>query len=162
MRCTQNADRYFLIGDNGVTLAAYQSLLVETAETVATPYNVFGIVTGKGAQIFRGTFISTGKINPGFNSKLKIGIYNGSNNPFVIRRGDPLCSCVFFEMELSILAPLKSYDDGAAPLDYLLTVTEKTKLWLRRNKDYFSIILPLVAILVAIASVAVTVWLKRK
>jgi hypothetical protein len=48
------------------------------------------------------------------------------------------------------------------PLDYLLTLTEKTKLWLRRNKDYFSIILPVLAILVAIASVTVTIWLKGK
>jgi deoxycytidine triphosphate deaminase len=107
-RCyKQNQDRYFLIG-NGITLGAYQSLLVETAEKVATPYNVFGIVTGKGAQIFRGTFISTGKINPGFNNKLKIGIYNGSGNPLVIRKGEPLCSCLFLEMESSISAPLRN------------------------------------------------------
>ncbi|HEX4808660.1 MAG TPA: hypothetical protein VH325_07015 [Bryobacteraceae bacterium] len=89
-RCyKQNEDRYFLIGE-GVTLGARQSLLVDTAEKVATPYNVFGLVTGKGSQIFKGTFISTGKINPGFNNKLKIGIYNGSNNPFIIRRGERL------------------------------------------------------------------------
>lgn len=161
-RCyRQMEDRYFLIGD-GVTIGAYQSLLFETAQTVAMPYNVFGVVTGKGGHIFKGWFVSTGKINPGFRNKLKIGIYNGSNTSFVVRSGDPLCSCVFFEMESSISTPLKNYDDGATPSECLLTFQERAKLWLRLNKDYFSILLPVLAIFVSIFALATNIWLRGR
>jgi hypothetical protein len=85
-RCyRQNEDRYFQIVDDGVPIAAYQSLLVETAK-----------------------------------------------------------------------------DDDALPVSYLLSLTQRAQLWLRRHREYLSIVVPILALAASIAAVLVNIWIRKR
>lgn len=67
----------FEIPKDGVQVKPRQSIVVYTRQRFKLSYNVFGVVTGKGKYIFKGCFLSTGKIDPGFEGCLKIGFFNG-------------------------------------------------------------------------------------
>jgi deoxycytidine triphosphate deaminase len=87
------------IPTGGLILRAGQAAVVYTDEQVWLPHNVFGLVAGKGTLIFHGVFISPGKIDPGFQDRLRIGILNASNAPLRLTPGMAICSCTFFQME---------------------------------------------------------------
>lgn len=97
----------------GITLAARRAVVIETREVVGAPANVFGMVMGKGKYIFQGVFVSTGKIDPGFFGRLRIGIYNGGHRHVVFKRNEPFCSCWFFHVETTL--PRQTRKTALAP-----------------------------------------------
>lgn len=86
----------------GITLRPRRAIVVYTNERVCVPHNVFGIVSGKGSLIYHGVFVSHGKIDPGFQDYLRVGILNGSDRPIQIKPGMLICSCSFFQMDSHI------------------------------------------------------------
>lgn len=145
----QNSNQQYMITDSGIALTPHQSILIETKEEIALPDNAFGLVTGKGLRIFRGTFISTGKIDPGFIGKLKIGIYNGSDKEIQLKKGVPLCTCVFFEMETNLPLPKKKKTDNSDRKPKPIGKKEQTKLWIKENYKFVSTILSIIAIFIS-------------
>jgi len=147
-----NEEKAYLITDDGIQLAPFQSILLEVKQQIANPFNVFGLVTGKGLKIFEGVFISTGKINPGFQGKLKIGIYNGSKKKITLKNGMPLCTCVFFEMESNIKIPLKNKTDNsnisAKPIGKVKSFKNKVK----ENKEFLAIAISILALIASFTS----------
>ncbi len=97
--CTDN--RYYAIPEDGLSLRPRESVVIETRQVVGVPLNAFGLVTGKGKFIFQGVLVSSGKIDPGFCDKLRIGLYNGGHEVVTIRKGEAFCTCCFFELESS-------------------------------------------------------------
>ncbi len=149
----QNDNTAYEVTSEGIILAPFQSILVETAEEVALPFNVFGLVTGKGLQIFQGTFISTGKINPGFCDKLKIGIYNGGKKKITLMKGSSLCTCVFFAMESNLRTPLKAKPDSSVRAMRPIGRLKKISLWLKENKELLAIIISILALIASLSNV---------
>lgn len=98
---SKSGDKLGLSGE-GYTLRAGHSVVVYTAERVYLPLNVLGLLSGKGSLIYYGVFISQGKIDPGFQDYLKIGLYNGSKAPLQLKTGMPICSCSLFQMETHV------------------------------------------------------------
>lgn len=145
-------NKYYDFPEDGIHVKAFTSILVESEQKLGLPYNIFGLVTGKGNKIFQGTFISTGKINPGFNGKLKIGLFNGSDKSITIKKGDPLCTCVFFEMESSMTAPHKSYEDNFQKANYFKTSLQSFKSWSLNNKDVILMITTFTALIFSIVA----------
>ena len=92
-------DGYYAMPEEGLTLKPGTSAVIETEQVIGLPHNVFGIVTGKGKFIFQGVFISSGKVDPSFYAKLRIGVFNGGRSSITLRKGDPFCYVTFFEME---------------------------------------------------------------
>lgn len=142
--------QHFTITDEGVYIEPFNSLLIETEQRVCLPLNIFGIVIGKGHQIFQGTFISSGKINPGFNGKLNIGLYNGSRKRIHIKTGQPLCSCVFLQMESNMKSPLKNYDGTRQINNTFMTRWQKILYWYRANKDFITTSIAIIAIIASL------------
>ncbi|WP_041258105.1 dCTP deaminase domain-containing protein [Fibrella aestuarina] len=142
--------QHYTITDDGIYIEPFNSLLIETEQKVCLPLNIFGIVIGKGHQIFQGTFISSGKINPGFNGKLNIGLYNGSRKRIHIKSGHPLCSCVFFQMESNMNSPLKNYDANRQINKVYLTRTQKLFNAYKGNMQLVTHIIAIIAFLVAL------------
>lgn len=142
--------QHFTITNDGVYIEPFNALLLETEQRVCLPLNIFGIVIGKGHQIFQGTFISSGKINPGFKGKLNIGLYNGSRKRIHIKRGQPLCSCVFFQMESNMSSPLKSYDSKNQIENVYLTKLQKLVNIYKANIQLITHILSIIALIVAL------------
>lgn len=105
---------------------------------------------GKGHQIFQGTFISSGKINPGFNGRLNIGLYNGSKKRIHIKKGQPLCSCVFLQMESNMQSPLKDYD-ATRKIDNIFTTRKQRFIYfIKANKEWLAIIISFLSLLASI------------
>jgi len=91
--------KFYSIPDEGLRVSPNSGVVIETEETVALPHNVVGSLTGKGQFIFNAGFLSPGKIDPGFQGKLRIGFYNASHAPVVFQPGEQFCSCCFLNME---------------------------------------------------------------
>lgn len=143
--------KFYKISDRGIKLKPGKSIIIETKQELAVPYNVFGVIFGIGKNIFKGGFVSTGKINPGFHGVLKIGYYNGSDSVIVFQPGDLLACCSFFDIETTLETPLEKYLTDPEPEFAPNTWFHKTKLWFFDNwYSIISIIVSFLAIIFAI------------
>ena len=70
------SNQTYKIPEKGIEIKPRKAVVIYTKQRLKLPYNVFGVVTGKGSYIFRGCFLSTGKIDPAFDGYLKIGFLN--------------------------------------------------------------------------------------
>lgn len=139
-------DAYIIPGDNkqykiseeGLKVPSRNSVVLYSKQKIMLPYNVFGVVTGKGNLIFQGCFISTGKIDPGFDGYLKIGFYNGGNKEVVLRNGEKFASLFFISTEGTLEAPLQNYQ--SAPPALLKHVKCYTRLWIWMKSNRVSLI----------------------
>lgn len=102
----------FCIPQEGVKIKPKQSIIVYTRQRFKLPYNVFGVVTGKGKFIFKGCFLSTGKIDPGFDGCLKIGFFNGGCSSVNLKPNDSFATVYFLNTDTTISVPLKTYQNS--------------------------------------------------
>ncbi len=102
-------NKQYRIADEGLTIKPKKSVVIYSQQKIALPYNAFGIVTGKGNYIFQGCFISTGKIDPGFDGYLKIGFYNGGNKKVTLMRGKGFASVYFINTDFTMEHALEDY-----------------------------------------------------
>jgi deoxycytidine triphosphate deaminase len=126
-------ERFYAIPEDGISLKPRQTIIVETQETVATPYNVFGLVTGKGSHIFRAILVSSGKIDPGFHNKLRIGIYNGSRKTRHLKPGTIVALAYFLGTDRTLQDPMSSYETFEATEAVSSPPTTRLGRWLRGN-----------------------------
>lgn len=99
----------FRIPQGGIKVKSKQSIIIYTSQRFKLPYNVFGVVTGKGKYIFKGCFLSTGKIDPGFEGCLKIGFFNGGCSSINLKPNESFATVYFLNTDTTISAPLKNY-----------------------------------------------------
>lgn len=141
----------FYISDVGLYVEPKESLIIYTKRKFAMPYNIFGVVTGKGNLIFQGGFISSGKINPGFNGYLKIGFYNGSGETLLLKKGTTFASVYFLTMESELSYPYENYQQGPNPKKIKLRGRRKFYNWFKNNWQLgIPIVLSFIAILISI------------
>ena len=95
----RNGQQY-KIPEEGLSIDPKQSVVIYSRQKISLPYNAFGLITGKGNYIFQGCFISSGKIDPGFDGFLKIGFYNGSNKKILLKKGIGFASVFFINTDL--------------------------------------------------------------
>ena len=105
----------FAISEKGLVVKPHHAVVIYTKQRIKLPYNVFGVVTGKGTLIFRGCFLSTGKIDPAFDGQLKIGLYNGGSSSICLRTGEAFATAYFINTDATLEAPLKQYQTGLPP-----------------------------------------------
>jgi len=108
--CEKEKD--YRISDSGLEIRPNGFVVIETKETIALPCNIFGLLTGKGALIFRGILISPSKIDPTFHDKLRIGVFNAGRVSVTFKTGEALCSCCFFMMEAESRVPISRTSFG--------------------------------------------------
>jgi len=108
----------YLIPQEGFDLHANGFAVIETNEIVALPHNVFGMVVGKGTQIFSGMLISPSKIDPTFHDHLRIGVFNSGRGSIRLKNGEPFCSCCFFMMESDSKRAVPRDSFGPSPVSY--------------------------------------------
>ncbi len=156
-RCFHLKDNvYYDIPIDGIQVKPFTTILVETEQKLGLPFNIFGLVTGKGNLIFKGAFVSSAKIDPGFQGKLRIALFNGSDNMLIIKNGDPLCSCVFLNMDTSMRTPFKNYEEKFEKANYWHTKIQSFKLWVIKNKDVIMFLTSLIAILISIVAIVLS------
>ena len=141
------------IKEAGIRVKPQKYVVLKTEQYLAIPYNVYGIVVGKGDNIFNGGVISTGKIVPGYKGELRIGYFNASSSTIVLHRGDLLGSCIFFDTEATLEEESidMSYDN--VPVIEYVSIRRKVLELFKDNWDkLFSLLFSLLAIIVAIFS----------
>lgn len=116
----------FEIPKDGVQVKPRQSIVVYTRQRFKLSYNVFGVVTGKGKYIFKGCFLSTGKIDPGFEGCLKIGFFNGGCSSIKLKPNDSFATVYFLNTDTTLSAPLKNYQNS---LEHDVTCFKWYKKW---------------------------------
>lgn len=102
----------FKIPEEGVNVKPKEAVVLYTKQRFKLPYNIFGVVTGKGKYIFKGCFFSTGKIDPGFEGCLKIGFFNGGCSRINLKPNDVFATVYFLNTDVTISAPLKNYQSS--------------------------------------------------
>jgi dUTPase len=141
----------YLIPPDGLLIRPHQVAVIETQQRLALPLNIFGFVTGKGKFIFQALFISSGKIDPGFNGRLRIGVYNGGEKSVLLKPGESFCFACFLEMESCLEAPLREYEVPQASRISLLPLRTRTANWLAEHWYHaIPIVISLIAVIVSI------------
>lgn len=142
---------FYSIPEDGLSIRSHSSAVIEVAQKLAVPSNVFGFVTGKGRFIYRGVLISPGKIDPGFNGRLRIGVYNTGSDSLLLRRGMPFCSCCFVSTETTVQV-LPPTDSQPHSLAYRMPIVERCmRIWKQNWKIFLPIIISVVSLCVTVA-----------
>lgn len=88
------------IPDEGIKLGANQSVVVEVAERIAVPHNMYGLVIPTGSLFLNlGIILAAAKIEPSFNDRLKLRLVNTSGESRVVKRGQKVASAIFHSTE---------------------------------------------------------------
>lgn len=149
-------DKYFLNGKpikivkDGIKVPSGKSIVLETEQQLAVPHNMFGVITGIGVNIFRNGFVSTGKIDPGFKGKLKLGYFNGNTSAIIFKSGDLIACCSFWYMESSIEFPLENYHSEPEAFIESISRLKCCLEWFKKN--WYSIL----ALAVSLVTLIVT------
>jgi len=142
-------NKYFQVPADGLKLPPGEAAVIETKEHMGVPGSFFGLVTGRGRYIWRGAFVSPGKIDPYFEGHLKVGFYNGGSSTIVLKPGDSFCSASFFRTDDGILRPPSKSQEPQAEV---VPMTFAQRLWstYRVNRSLINTLIALAALIVAI------------
>lgn len=93
----------YAIGNDGLLLRSGNSLVVEVAEHIRVPNNMFGLVMPKG-YIFmeQGILMATAKIEPAYSGRLRLLLHNSSRVHRRLLKGSVIASAVFYRTERTI------------------------------------------------------------
>ena len=141
------SNQTYRIPDKGIEIKPRKAVVIYTKQRLKLPYNVFGVVTGKGSYIFRGCFLSTGKIDPAFDGYLKIGFLNESNSSITLKPGDKFATAFFLSTESVLDAPLNKYQTELEPSLPVLKWHKKVLYWL---KDNWKVVIPILISILAL------------
>lgn len=150
-QCWYDNARYIEIDSKkGIKVKPHTSVVLETAEEIALPLNVYGLLFGAGSNIYRGAFISSGKIDPGFSGKLRIGYHNGSSKTVTIKRNDKLAYCIFIGTECGLEHTPLPMASGQ-PVIKAMSRRERFLRWFTQNAyQILAILLSTISIIVSI------------
>ncbi len=136
------------IPKNGIKLKSNESILISSKQKIALPYNVFGVITGVGTNIFKQQFISAGKIDCGYNGNLKVALYNGNKGVVTFKSDDLLAGCNFFTTDLTLNESISDFKDRIPLPEYSESKLIMLKNWIINN--IFAIVSIIIACLTLI------------
>lgn len=92
-----------------------QFLLASTAERIITPTDLVARVEGKSSLARLGLFIhvTAGFVDPGFEGKITLEVYNVNPRPIMLRPGMKICQIAFEELSQPAAKPYGSEGLGS-------------------------------------------------
>jgi dCTP deaminase len=78
--------------DDTLKLLPGMAVVVATEEEVHFPQSLFGVIVPKVSLLHEGVSNTTSKIDPGYNGRLYITIFNLGKKPIELKRGQKICS----------------------------------------------------------------------
>jgi dUTPase len=136
---------------SGIKIPPNKTIVFITKQRVGVPHNVFGMVTGVGTNIFNSGFVSSGKIDSGFEGKLKIAFFNGNEKAVTFKEGELVACCSFWTTEYCIEYKLADYHSDVKPELEETSVLSKWLSWLKNN--WYSLLALVISILAIILGV---------
>lgn len=85
--------------NDSITINPGSCILVQTRESLSMPNNAFGLLSTKGSLGAKGIVIANTKLDPLFEGKLNIPVFNVGNKKVVLKRGSKYCSISFWPTE---------------------------------------------------------------
>ena len=120
--------------EDNIIVRGHASIVVEVAEEIFIPYNRYGIVLPTGSLFLgKGVLIASAKIEPAFQGKLILRLFNTTNNKQVLQKGDKLGSLVFFRTETT-----KQHNPIYRKSEISIlpkTMSDNAVSWLKSNKN---------------------------
>jgi dUTPase len=99
----------YAVEDGRVMLKPNSSIVVEVAEKIQVPFNMYGLIVPTSVTFLeQGIIIGAGKIDPSYCGHLKILLYNTSNVRRSVTIGKKIASAIFFRTDRTITASLPS------------------------------------------------------
>ena len=98
--------RYREFEGAAITIPPHSFLLATTFEYVKLPNNVTAFVEGRSSIGRIGLFIqNAGWVDPGFEGRLTLELYNANSLPIKLQEGRRLCQLVFCKMDQAARSP---------------------------------------------------------
>lgn len=102
----RDAGKKDLLQDGIIELLPGATVIIETEEFVHFPKSVFGHIVPKVSLLQKGISNTSSKVDPGYNGKLLITVFNLGKQKVQLRRGERFCSLYV----LQVLEGARPYD----------------------------------------------------
>lgn len=119
--------------NGAIAIRGHGSIVVEVQEEIRVPHNRYGIVLPTGSLFLsRGIIIAPAKVELAFIGKLKLRMYNTTNQKISLEKGSKLGSVIFFSTESTKMHnyTYRKSEISAPPVSRL----DELKKWLATNK----------------------------
>ena len=105
--------KYREIEAESIAIPAHSFLLATTQEYIKLPANISAFVEGRSSIGRIGLFVkNAGWIDPGFEGKVTLELYNANSLPIKLQSGRRICQMVFCKMEQAVESPYKGKYQG--------------------------------------------------
>lgn len=117
-----------------IKIPRHGSIVVEVKEEIRVPHNRYGIILATGSMFLsNGIILPSAKIEPSFHGKLKLRLFNTTNQSITVKKGEKLASAIFFPTEYtSVHDNTYRAGDISAPPPSIWTNIKK---WFSKTKD---------------------------
>ncbi|MFH1283983.1 MAG: dCTP deaminase [Candidatus Peregrinibacteria bacterium] len=98
---------------DSITIPPHSFILATTREYVKLPHDLTAFVEGRSSIGRMGLFIqNAGWVDPGFEGKITLELYNASSLPIKLQSGKRVCQLVFCKMDQKAQSPYKGKYQG--------------------------------------------------
>ena len=105
--------KYKEVVTDKIVLPPHTFLLATTMEYIKLPNNMVSFVEGRSSIGRMGLFIqNAGWVDPGFEGKITLELYNANNFPIELEAGRRICQLVFGYMDADALNPYRGKYQG--------------------------------------------------
>ncbi|HLM58830.1 MAG TPA: hypothetical protein VK422_22190 [Pyrinomonadaceae bacterium] len=145
--------------DGRITLHPGSAVIIETAEYVYFPRTRFGHIVPRVSLLQKGLSNTSSKVDPGYQGKLLITVFNLGKKDIVLQRGQQFCTLYV----LDIGEGVRVYEQepkkivGEARTGRLRALRD----YIETNQAYFTIISLIASIILVIATTVLTIVLIR-
>ncbi len=109
-----------------VGIGPHSSVLIEVKEHLRVPNNMFGFLLPKGKLLLEhGILMATTKIEPRYEGRLRILLYNTTSNKQYLKRGMVIASSVFLSTSVTLMG--RELKTRGEPLRIDRTVYQKVR-----------------------------------
>ncbi|WP_329763817.1 dCTP deaminase domain-containing protein [Stenotrophomonas geniculata] len=128
------SSQLYRIPQDGLDIGRHGSIVIEVAEDIKVPHNMYGILVPTGSLFLdRGILIAPAKVEPSFSGHLKLRLFNTTEYKYCLRSGDKIASIVFFSTENTSFQP-KS-EKISATVDTKVPFKKRFDGWVSRNHN---------------------------
>ncbi|WP_158770946.1 hypothetical protein [Paraglaciecola sp. L1A13] len=93
----------YAIEDNEISIPPQTSIVVEVQENIQVPFNMYGLILQTGSVFLeQGILIGAGKIEPSFDGKLRLLIFNTSRTKRTLKKKQKIASAIFLRTDKTI------------------------------------------------------------
>lgn len=118
-----------------ITIKPQSSIVLEVKENIHVPFNMYGLILQTGSVFLeQGVLIGAGKIEPSFDGKLRLLVYNTSKTKRTLLKGQKIASAIFMRTDKTINASI--YSNNRAPVPKKRGTMAKVYSFFADDKKY--------------------------